>query len=1512
MADRIQDVYPLAPLQQGMLFHSIEAPAEAAGAYWAQEVGEYTIDPMDADAMRRSWELVMERHPVLRTGFVWEGVPEPLQVVHSEAALPFEELDWSGADDAEQQVRLEKLLAADRDAGFDLASPPLMRVRLIGRGGHRYWMVWTFHHICLDGWSIPIVVDEVQAAYDQLTSGTSSPALPPVRPYRDFIQWLAGRDAAEAGAFWRDHLAAFEAPTPLPVDRPATGHWSHDTHVLDLPAGVTRGLIDLSRRARVTLSTVVQAAWALLLSRYSRHGDVTFGLTVSGRPAQLSGMESMVGLFINTLPMHTTVRPDEPFIDWLRRLQDAQLAMQRFDYTPLAEIQKATRIPPGVSLFDSIIAFQNLPEGDLDEDEADPGDGAAVVDAFATVEQSRYPLMFSVDLEGALSLGVQFSTAAFDRATVERLLDQLRQALAAVAQTPGLLVRDVPLCSPEERRQIVEDWSAQPPQPFTRRTLTELFRDRVAAAPDARAVLCAGEELTYAELDRRANRVARWLRRNGVRPQDRVGLCFDRSVEFVIALLGVVEAGAAYVPLVPGLPDDRLRHMIGTAEVGVVVTGADRPAGLGSAGVRVLELAEADDGAATEPVEGTGTRPGSTAYVMFTSGSTGEPKGVEVTHEGVARAYQDPVARVVPDDVMSHLVPVSFDASTFEIWGALLNGATLAIATPRELEEIDIVSIMRRNEVTVAVVPTGLFHQAAELAPEAFAGLRMLLVGGDAMSTGHARKIKEQLPDLTVINAYGPTETTIACTVYDIDDGLPPGEGSVPIGRPLAGTGAYVLDDRLNVAPVGQPGELFIGGGALARGYAGRPDLTAERFVPDPVAGVPGRRLYRSGDLARWRADGVLEFLGRVDDQVKIRGFRIELAEVRAALAAHPGLRDAVVTVHEDEATGKRLVGYVVPEPGQAAPGPADLRAHMHRRLPEYMVPALFVAVDAIPLTEHGKVDRRALPAPEVTADEDAEYAPPTTEAEETLAEIWAQVLQAEQVGIHDNFFALGGDSMLSLQIVARARKAGLEVSVAEVFEAQTVAELARVARPATDGIRAEQGAVSGPVPLLPVQRWFAEHEIGARDHWNWSGVFALRPGTDTGMLEQVVHALVDHHDALRMRLAFDSARHDWAQYNAPSEDAEVFSVVDHRHVPDDHRDALVTEAMAAAQTSLDLADGPLLRVLCFDRGDDPAWLGITVHHLVVDLLSWNVLLEDLHLGYEALAATGSLDGAFGPKTTSFKEWAEELDAYAASGAARAELPYWTRQLEPGFEVPLDTRGPNTEASRATVTALLDADATAALLGRAHRAYGTRINDLLLAALLPALGGWAGVDRLTIGLENHGRHPVTDAAGRMDLSRTVGWFTSIHPVALSAADPSDPGTLVTAVRDELRSVPNGGVGFGALRRLAPEDDAVRELRAWPDPQVVFNYSGGFDAVEDDEVGLFAEELPDELNGTVMTEDQRRPYVLQIEAARTGDGRLEFEWGYSTALHRPETIARVAQAHVAALRELIEHCDRPST
>jgi amino acid adenylation domain-containing protein/non-ribosomal peptide synthase protein (TIGR01720 family) len=1492
----VEDLYPLAPLQQGILFHSLYA---ADADLYVEQLTAELAGPLDAPAFAAAWQRVVERHTALRTGFLWQEVERPLQLVRREAWLPWTVEDWRGVPPATLEPRWRALLAADRARGFDLGRPPLLRLAVVRTGEESHRLVWSSHHLIFDGWCFSILLTEVFTFYQAAVSGGEA-ILPPPRPFRDYIAWLAGRDEAEAERYWRRRLQGFAASTPVPFDAVASGDGSRaDDYrelAVTLPAPRVVALEALAQRLQVTLNTLVQGAWALLLSRYSGAADVVFGAVVSGRPAELPGVESMVGLFINTLPVRVEVPEGESAGVWLARLQVDQFEMRQHEWTPLPRIQGLTEVPAGEPLFASLLAFENYPVDPAMSERL----GELRVGAAAISERTNYPLTLTVVARGDLSLRLT-ADRRFEAATTKRILVHLENLLGALASGPEQPPGSLSLLAAAERHQLLTEWNDTATAWPAAASIPELFAAQAALRPEALALLGPGlqDRLSYGELDRRAAALAHELTRQGVGRGDFVGLFAERSAELVIAVLAVLRAGAAYVPLDPGYPRARLALML--SDLGpepLVLVQPDLAALLPAGVARTLPLAPAiqETGSwATATVTGDDL-----AYVIYTSGSTGTPKGVAVPHRAVTRLVCDTgYATFGPDEVFLMMAPVSFDASTLELWGPLLNGGLLAILPPGEISLDGLERAIRDFGVTTLWLTAGLFHLVVDERLAALAPLRQLLAGGDVLSPPHVERLRRELPGLQLVNGYGPTENTTFTACHQVDgvEG-----GSVPIGRPIANTRVLVLDRGLEPAPVGVPGELYAGGAGLAEGYLGRPDLTASAFVPAP-SGDPGERLYRTGDLVRRLPDGRLDFLGRLDGQVKVRGFRIEPGEIEAVLAAHPAVREAAVVAPRDGGRERRLVAYAVPRGGAVPAAAESVRGDLVARLPAYMVPADLVWLDSLPLSPTGKVDRAALLALAAERADVSDITLPRTAVEETLAAIWRQVLGLERVSVHDSFFRLGGDSILTIQVVARARQAGLVVTPRQIFEEQTIAGLAAVATPLA-AAEAEQEAVEGDVPLTPVQRYFFAARPEDPHHFNQSLLLLLREPLAPAPLALALSALVTHHDALRLRFpAMEGG--DRRAWNAPG-DRSPLSALDLSTLPPARRAGALTAAAAALQAGFDLARGPLFRAARFVLGGvEPERLLLVAHHLVIDGVSWRVLLDDLETAYAQTAAGSSI--ALPAKTTSWKRWAERLGEHARSAAAGGEFSFWLSV--PADVAPLPRDG-NADCAAdmaiGSVSTALGSEVTRALLAKAPAAYRTQVNDLLLAALARAFARWTapvtGETRLRFDLEGHGREEIETG---LDLSRTVGWFTTIFPVVLTADPNAELGDLLRAVKETLRAIPRHGIGYGLLRYLGTGEEAAR-LGADPPPEVAFNYLGQLDAA----LGTSARwGVAPEPAGPDQSPRARPRHSIEVNAFVL-DGELRVSWTYAAARHSAATIERLAGDYVTALADLVAHCTAP--
>jgi amino acid adenylation domain-containing protein/non-ribosomal peptide synthase protein (TIGR01720 family) len=1485
------DVLPLTPLQEGLLFHALY-DEQAVDVYTVQVVVSLAGE-VDPGRLRRALQALLRRHPNLRAGFRYQGLPRPVQVIPGELEVPVRELDLAGQGAA----AWEDALRDDRTRRFDLTRPPLVRGTLARTADREWRLVLTSHHILLDGWSMAVVVDELCRLY---TADGDDSVLPAVTPYRTLLAWLAQRDRQADAAAWRSALAGLAGPTRLaaPVDEPDR---LPQVRQLTLTRTATAALTTMARSRGLTLNTVVQAAWALVLGIHTGRNDVVFGAVVSGRPPELPGVETMVGLFVNTVPVRVRITAGETVADLLTRLQDEQVSLLEHQHVGLAEIQREAGTG---ELFDSVMVFESYPYRGAERSLADDLRVTGISGADAT----HYPVAMAVVPDDELRIRFEHLADAVDQAMAASLADRLVWLLGELPALIGRRVADLELVTPRERLALAAapDLSAAvPPE-----CLPDLFEAQVARGPQATAVAVDGVELSYEDLNRRANRLAHYLRSLGVGPEDVVGLLLRRSAELVVAVLAVAKAGAAYLPLDPDYPAERVRYMCTDAAPVRVLTVSATSQQLPVPGV-VLDAADTLTALKQQPV-GDPPRhlsPEHAAYLIYTSGTTGTPKGVVVPHRGpvnLLRWMRDAFGLTAADRSLQK-TPISFDPSVPELWWPLVVGATLVVARPDGHTDPAYLAdtIVRERITTIDLVPSMLATLLPELAATGWGGLQRVICGGEQLPVELARRWERTI-GVSLRNTYGTAETSVDATCWECRD---EGEaGTVPVGLPIDRTQVHLLDGFLRPVPPGVPGELYIAGVGVARGYANRPGLTAERFVACPF-GPPGQRMYRTGDLARRRPDGVLEFIGRSDDQVQLRGQRIEPAEVEAAISRHPGVGASAVVVREDRPGDPRLVGYLVPEPGADAPDPVELRAQLALELPERMVPSALVVLERLPLTPNGKVDRAALPAPEHRSSGRR----PRTAAEETLCRLFGEVLGVPEVGVDDGFFALGGDSIMSMQLAAAARREGLPFTPRDVFTRQTVEALA--ALPAEASAPAA-GPVDddpvGPLPLTPVMcQTLAESGLLITGHYQARGVITPVGLTGTALVA-ALQAVLDHHDALRMRLhRADDDR--WRIEIMPRGSVPAAECVD--VVALTGADAEVDRAVAAGAARLDPLRGRMLGAVWLDGGPGKAGrLVVALHHLVVDGVSWRILMPDLAASWQA--AEQGKPPLMAQTGTSFRRWAHELVTQA--GSREAELAGWRAVLaEPRADLP----GGRLEPGRDVVGTLrglrrvLDPEQTRAVLANVPAQLGAGVNDILLTALAVAVarcrrrrGGEAAP--LVLDLEGHGRQEPSG----VDLSRTVGWFTSIHPVRLDleGLDPADiiaggpsAGKAVELVRQQSRAMPDAGLGYGLLRHLNPRTAA--ELASLPRRQIAFNYLGRFAIAEAGDwstlPGAFragsdpATAVPHSLAVNAYTEDSQEGSTMTVW------------WTWAPAVLAEDLVVELADTWVTAIDGLITHHER---
>ncbi|MBI6976377.1 non-ribosomal peptide synthetase [Pseudomonas lactis] len=1488
--DRSQPV-PLSYSQQRMWFlwqMEPDSPAYNVGGM-ARLRGVLDVGRFEA-----ALQALIMRHETLRTTFPSvDGVA--CQKVSAQTTVRMGWQDFCALDELQRQQRLQQLADVEAHTPFNLETGPLLRACVVKAGEQEHYLVLTLHHIVTEGWAMDIFARELSALYEAFIDERDSP-LPalPVQ-YLDYSVWQ--RRWMEAGErqrqldYWTAQLGNEHPLLELPGDRPRPPVQSHrgELYRFDLSDELAARVRAFNAQQGLTLFMTMTATLAVLLYRYSGQTDLRIGAPVANRIRPES--EGLIGAFLNTQVLRCQLTGQMQVSELFEQVRHTVIEGQSHQDLPFDHLVEALQPPRSAAYNPLFQVMCNVQRWEFQQSRQLAGMTVEYLanDARAT----KFDLNLEVtDLDHRLGCCLTYSTDLFDEPRIARMAAHWCNLLEALIADPGQRLSELPLLSADEQRALQDSLGVEKGAHRLDQCIHQLFSQQASQRPDAPALTFAGVTLTYAQLDERANRLAWMLRERGVGPQVRVGLALPRSLEMVIGLLAILKAGGAYVPLDPEYPLDRLHYMIEDSGIGLLLSDAALFEALGELPATVACWCLEDDSPvlANYPAEALPfvSLAQHQAYLIYTSGSTGKPKGVVVSHGEIAMHCQAVIERfdMRPDDCELHFYSINFDAATERLLVPLLCGARVVLRAQGQWDAEEICALIRTHRINVLGFTPSYGSQLAQwlATQQQTLPVRMCITGGEALTGEHLHRIRAAFMPQLFFNAYGPTETVVMPLASLAPEQLEEGAGSVPIGSIVGERVAYILDADLALVPQGASGELYIGGAGLAQGYHQRPGMTAERFVADPFA-IEGGRLYRTGDLVRQRADGLVEYLGRIDHQVKIRGFRIELGEIETRLLEHEAVREAVVLAL-DAPSGKQLVAYLVSDAEHAALRDA-LKAHLKAQLPDYMVPAHLIVLQSMPLTANGKLDRRALPEPDPEANRQA-YVAPRSELEHSLAAIWCAVLNVEQVGLDDNFFELGGDSILSIQVVSRARQAGIHFSPRDLFQHQTVQSLAAVAT-RSERVIAEQGLLTGPSGLTPIQHWFFDTDIPARQHWNQALVLKPLQLLDAHRLEQALLAVLEHHDALRLSFTPHGAQWHAEHLGVPEGGVLLQAQV---------RDMQACTALFTdTQRSLDLAQGPLLRALLVDGPQGQQRLLIAIHHLVVDGVSWRVLLEDLQNVYRQLSEGQSV--SLPAKTSALRDWAARLQAYAHSESLREELSLWQAQLAgPAVALPVQRpQGARRNSDAETVSVRLDAKRTRQLLQQAPSAYRTQVNDLLLTALARVLCRWSGQASALIQLEGHGRETLFDD---IDLTRSVGWFTSAYPLRLTPQ--AEQGDSIKAIKEQLRGVPHKGLGYGVLRYLA-DDLCKQSMAALPSAQITFNYLGQFDQ----SFGADALFHPlEETAGLAHDPDAPLPNELSIDSQVYG-GELVLRWTFSRERHDQQVIRDLAEAYLAELHSLIAHC-----
>ncbi|MBK3493951.1 amino acid adenylation domain-containing protein [Viridibacillus sp. YIM B01967] len=1476
------EYYPLAPAQK-RLFILQKTYGETTGNNMS---GALVIEgKLDQEKLEYALHSLIQRHESFRT--VFEMVDDvPVQKVCDRVELAISYLE---VDEEEIGQTIKNILKP-----FDLTKPPLLRVVLMKIDSEKYILLCEFHHIIADGLSGSLFLKEFVELYD-------GRVLPKQKiQYKDYsvwlLQFLQTEEAKKQEAYWLNEFKDGIPSLNFPSDytRPPIKDFEGDTIYFSIDLDLADHLNNLALQSGATLYMVLLAAYNILLAKYSGQEDIVIGTPVSGRNHLET--ESVIGMFVNTLAVRSLPSGNKIFMDYLTEIKDK--IFQVFDYQdyPLEELVSqlsVDRDPSKNPIFNHLFTMQNNDDEVLQSKKL-----AMKIYEYSTGVSSFDIALNTIEKNGEIHFSLDYSTTLFKRSTLIRLAEHYVNILRHITEKPMSKIYEIDMCSKSGRKKIFE-FNKDTYDDNKPTILHTLFEEQVAKTPNLPAItihsyekdvpdchLFISNTLTYDELNVAANKLGRTLKNKGIQKEKIVGILAESSFDLIIGILGVLKSGGAYLPLHPEQPAERLAFMIEDCNISLLLVENGDLAiqvldqltkiGIDCSVMMIDKIDESIDGSNLEHFND----PKDLAYVIYTSGTTGNPKGVMVEHESISRSIQWRKNEYKLDSANTVLQMFShaFDGFLTSFFTPIISGSEVILLSSEETKDaVRIVDYIRDKKVTHFIsIPTFYSTLLQVSEPSDLSSLNIVTLVGEKTSVDLVNESKKKLGGVELINEYGPTENTVISTIYR---DMQPNK-DVLIGKPVVGTKIYILDSYGNPQPIGVPGEMYLAGERLARGYIGQPDLTSEKFVHNSF--TPGERMYKTGDMGKWTEDGNITYIGRIDDQVKLRGYRIELGEIEAALLKHKNIKQAMVVL---EASNNSLCAYVVSNSDVMV---HDLREHLLKQLPTYMIPAYFVLLKHMPLTPNGKIDKRALPKPNVNSE--IEYIAPRNDVEEKLAELWCEVLDVKRVGIMDNFFHFGGDSIKAIQVAARAVEYDLNLDVKDLLKHQTILEVSKYVT--TTITRISQDEVVGEIPITPIQSWFFTQKFAESNHFNQSVLLFKKDGFDHDNVYESLKNIVAHHDALRM--IYSIKGEEVIQQNQ-ADTLFGFKVCDLKPT-EDFMEQMI-QRVNELHSSISLEHGPLLNAIVFkaEQGD---YLAIVIHHLVVDGVSWRVILEDFTAAYVQVKNRSKV--SLQDKTHSYKIWSNALHRYANSPQLLSEIKHW-RDMETVQTVTLPKDGKTEEnhiIDGAVVTTTLSKEETEQLLKDAHHTFNTNVNELLLTALGLTLKQWVGEGNIPINIEGHGREKVVEG---INVLRTVGWFTSQYPILLDTSQMGELSYAIKYTKESIRQVPNKGIGYGILKYLTTKENK-RNLKFKLNPEVNFNYLGQFP--EESEHDLFA--VTNVNFGQPVSLKQHRQYTLDIDAIII-NGKLQVNINYNKHEYDHSTITKLTEAYKNNLVLVIKHC-----
>lgn len=1455
-----REFYPVSSAQKRL--YVLEKVGDVQLTYNIPEV--FLIEgELDVQRLQSVIDKLVQRHESLRTSFDWmDG--ELVQFISPTVHCPIKS----------QEVPEEQLEEHIRSfiQPFQLEQASLFRVELLKLAEHKYILMYDMHHIIADGLSLQLLLHELVELY----KGTELPELRIT--YKDFSEWQNRLFAAGAfrhqEEYWVNRLSGTLPVVELPTDypRPAIQSFEGNRVVMKVDAVLTAKLKKLAVQTSSTLYMVLLAAYNTLLAKYTGQDDIIVGTIAAGRPH--ADMEHLIGMFANTLAIRSYPHGEKAFDGFIEEIKDIVLKAfenQDFQFEELVDRLQLKRDLSRNPLFDTLFVMQNMVTKSMEF-------GDATIKPYPLKHQStKFELTVEAfEEQDTITLYFDYCTKLFKNETVEQMTRHFHRILERVANTPNIALWEINILSEAEKKQLLVAFNDTYVEYSDNKCIHELIEEQAKKTPNNIAVVYDDQPLTYCELNEKANRLARLIRGKGVHPDELIGIMADRSLEMIIGMLAILKSGAAFMPVDPAYPQERINYLLEDSRTKILLIQEHllEKAQFNGEIIRLVDQEDnmrAEGGSDLEPI-GDATN---LAYVIYTSGSTGNPKGVMIEHRSLVNLSQwhKRNFRLTYDDRATKYAAFGFDASVWELFPYLIAGASVYIIPEQiRLDVYALNEFYERNLITITWLPPQVYEQFLELQNTT---LRFLLTGGDKV------RAYSHVP-YEVINTYGPTESTVICTSYNIQKD---NYRNIPIGMPIDNIQLYILDRNNRLVPLGVKGELCITGDGLGRGYWGRNDLTEEKFIDNPF--VPGKKMYKTGDLARWLPDGNMEYLGRMDFQVKIRGFRIELSEVESHLLNHPDIQKAVVIAKEDVPGHKYLCAYLVADKRASL---SELRSYISQKLPDYMIPLYFIYLDKMPLTPNGKLDASVLPDPKESAVIEHHYEAPKNEIQENLVDIWQQVLAREKVSIYDNFFELGGDSIKALQISARLQKYQLKMDTADLFKNPRINELSRYVKKRIREVN--QGIIEGETGLTPIQSAFFASKPVDSHYYNQSYILFRQEGFDIAVISQVFQRIIEHHDALRT--VFKET-----EYGVMSIILDIgfkAFTLEVIHFDGDADEKIVAE-VNRIQSSLNLSDGPLMKLGLFQTRSGDHLL-ITVHHLLIDGVSWRILFEDLAMGYKQAIAGKTI--TFPSKTDSIQVWTKELARYADSGEVLKQIPYWNDVVSNVVKpLPKEHQAPTNLVEDADkVSILLSQEDTGKLLYQANQAYNTEINDLLLVAFGLAVKEMSRQDLVLIDLEGHGREPINEL---IDVSRTIGWFTSVYPVVLNMEKSDDLSLLIKSTKETLRKIPQKGIGYGILEQFVGAE-LKTQLQAARRPELSFNYLGQYD--QDIPEGVF--KLSALSSESEVSKKALRSYTLELNGFVL-NGQLYFDCSYNRHEYEVESMQSFMNSFKYYLLNVIQHC-----